>query len=58
MVPADHHVRDIARVVDLSCVRIDLAAQCSRFGRPSTDPKLIICMLLLGYLFAIPSEIA
>jgi len=55
-VPADHPVREIASVLDLSWVRADLKAYYSPIGRPSIDPELIIRMLLLGYLFAIRSE--
>ena len=55
-VPADHAVRAIARVLDLTWVRAELAAYYSRFGRPSIDPELIIRMLVLGYIFAIRSE--
>jgi transposase len=55
-VPADHQVRAIDRVLDLSWVRRDLASYYSHTGRPSIDPVLIIRMLVLGYVFAIRSE--
>jgi transposase len=55
-VPADHQVRAIDRVLDLSWVRRDLATYYSHTGRPSIDPVLIIRMLMLGYVFAIRSE--
>jgi transposase len=55
-VPADHLVREIDRVLDLSWVRRELAAYYSRTGRPSIDPVLLIRMLVLGYVFAIRSE--
>lgn len=55
-VPADHLVREIARVLDLSWVRTDLAPYYSSMGRPSIDPVLIIRMLVVGYVFAIRSE--
>ena len=55
-VPADHPVREIARVLDLSWVRTELAPYYSPLGRPSIDPVLIIRMLVVGYVFAIRSE--
>lgn len=55
-VPADHPVRGIARVLDLSWVRAELAPYYSHTGRPSIDPVLLIRMLILGYVFAIRSE--
>jgi transposase len=55
-VPADHQVRQIASVLDLSWVRKELAPHYSHTGRPSIDPELMIQMLILGYVFAIRSE--
>lgn len=55
-VPADHLVREIARVLDLSWVRSELAPYYSSMCRPSIDPVLIIRMLVVGYVFAIRSE--
>ena len=56
VVPADHLVREIAAVLDLSWVHEELAPHYSHTGRPSIDPLLIIRMLILGYVFAIRSE--
>jgi transposase len=56
VVPDDHQVRRIASVLDLSWVRAELAPHYSHTGRPSTDPELMIRMLILGYVFAIRSE--
>ncbi len=56
VVPADHLVRRIASVLDMSWVREELAPHYSHTGRPSIDPELIIHMLILGYVFAIRSE--
>jgi len=56
VVPADHRVREIAAVLDLSWVHAELAPYYSANGRPSIDPKLMIRMLILGYVFAIRSE--
>jgi hypothetical protein len=40
IVPDDHLVRAIARVLDLSWVRAELAPHYSYTGRPSIDPLL------------------
>jgi transposase len=56
VVPDDHHVREIAAVLDLSWVHSELARYYSRLGRPSIDPALMIRMLIVGYVFAIRSE--
>src|SRR5215472_12265056 len=53
---ADHLVREIAGVLDLSWVHGELAPCYSRLGRPSIDPVLMIRMLIVGYVFAIRSE--
>ena len=49
-------MRAIARVLDLSWVRAELAPHYSQIGRPSIDPVLMIRMLIVGYVFAIRSE--
>src|SRR4029077_9095606 len=54
VVPDDHQVRAIARVLDLSWVRAELALHYSHTGRPY--PVLMIRMLIVGYVFAIRSE--
>jgi transposase len=56
VVPADHRVREIADVLDLSWVHAELGPHYSARGRPSIDPVLMIRMLLVGYVFAIRSE--
>src|SRR6201981_1897001 len=55
-VPEDHLVRKIDAVLDLSCLRSELASHYSPMGRPSIDPELMIRMLFVGYVFAIRSE--
>src|SRR6267154_413869 len=52
----DHLLRRIARVLDLSDVRRQLAPYYSAMGRPSLDPELMIRMLLIGYIYGIRSE--
>jgi transposase len=56
MVPADHLVREIAGVLDLSWVHGELGPYYSSLGRPSIDPVPMIQMLIIGWVFAIRSE--
>ena len=56
IVPQDHLLRDIGRVLDLSDLREHLAPFYSHTGRPSIDPELMIRMLLIGYCCGIRSE--
>src|SRR5215218_11348767 len=55
-VPADHLLRAIDRVVDLSGLRAHLRPFYSELGRPSIDPELMVRMLIVGYCFGIRSE--
>jgi transposase len=55
-VPADHLLRGIDRVLDLTDLRRHLAAFYSHTGRPSIDPERMVRMLLVGYCFGIRSE--
>jgi transposase len=55
-VPADHLLRKIDSVLDLSKLRSQLAPHYSHTGRPSIDPELMIRMLLIGYCYGIRSE--
>ena len=56
VVPADHLVRRIDAVLDLSWLHNELAPYYSHTGRPSIDPELMIRMLIIGYVFVIRSE--
>src|SRR6476659_1626706 len=56
VVPADHLVRQIDAVLDLSWVHRELKSYYSHTGRPSIDPVLMIRMLLVGYVVALRSE--
>ena len=56
IVPQNHLLRDIDRVLDLSDLREHLAPFYSHTGRPSIDPELMIRMLLIGYCCGIRSE--
>lgn len=55
-VPANHLLRGIDRVLDLTDLRRHLASSYSHTGRPSIDPELMIRMLLVGYCYGIRSE--
>ncbi len=55
-VPADHRVREIAGVLDLSGCTPSWHRYYPSIGRPSIDPVLMIRMLIVGYVFAIRSE--
>ena len=55
-VPADHLVRKIDAVLDLSWVYAELASHYPTLGRPSVDPVLMIRMLIIGYVFGLRSE--
>jgi transposase len=48
VVPDNHAVRAIARVLDLAWVRAELAPYYSHTGRPSNDPVLMIRMRIAG----------
>ncbi len=56
MVPADHLLRRIDAVLDLSWLRGELKPHYSEIGRPSICPELMIRMLLVGYCYSIRSE--
>jgi len=55
-VPADHLLRKMDAVLDLSWLRGELKPYYSEIGRPSICPELMIRMLLVGYCFSIRSE--
>jgi transposase len=56
MVPADHILRRIDRLLDVGELRDTLAPHYSGKGRPSIAPELLIRMALIGRLYAITSE--
>lgn len=55
-VPADHPLRQVDALLDLTFVRQSMAGHYSTTGRPSIDPELMVRMLLIGYLQGIRSE--
>lgn len=57
LVPEDHLVRKIDATVDFEFIRNAVAhLYCADNGRPAIDPVRLIKMMLLGYLFGVPSE--
>jgi transposase len=55
LVPADHVVRKLANVMDLSYLYNATKAYYARDGKPSIDPVVVFKIYLLGYLFGIAS---
>lgn len=57
LVPEDHLVRKIDAAIDFEFIRDAVAhLYCADNGRPAIDPVRLIKMMLLGYLFGVPSE--
>ena len=55
-VPADHLLRKIVGILDLTDLRRHLGPFYRHTGRPSVDPELMVRMLLVGYCYRIRSE--
>jgi len=51
LIPANHILRRIDAVLDLSWVRDELRDCYAERGRKSWDPEVIVRMILLGYLY-------
>jgi len=56
MIPTDHLLRRVDRLLDIVELRAALAPHYSRCGRPSVDPELLVRMMLIGRIYAISSE--
>lgn len=57
LVPEDHLVRKIDAAIDFEFIRDTVAhLYCPNNSRPAVDPVRLIKMMLLGYLFGVPSE--
>ena len=57
LVPKDHLVRKIDKYIDFEFIRDETNAYyCQDNGRPAVDPVRLFKIILLGYLFGIPSE--
>ncbi|WGV58275.1 IS1182 family transposase [Brevibacillus brevis] len=55
-VPKDHLLRIIRQHIDFSFIYEKVQHLYSPLGRRSVDPVLLMKMLLIGYLYGIPSE--
>src|SRR5882757_4398776 len=55
-VPENHLLRLVDKHIDFGFVRERLKDSYSETGRPSIDPKLLLRILLIGYLYGISSE--
>lgn len=57
LVPKNHLVRQIDNAVDFEFIRDEVAhLYCQDNGRPPVDPVRLFKILLLGYIFGVPSE--
>jgi transposase len=56
LVPQDHILRRIDRVIDFSIVHEKTRDLYSHTGRPSIDPEVMIRMMTVGYLYGMTSE--
>src|SRR5713226_7098998 len=56
LIPEDHLLRRIAAAIDFSFVRRLCRPYYSHTGQPSVDPCVIFKMMLLGFIYGIPSE--
>lgn len=56
LMPEKHFLRYLERCVDFSFIYDIVEPLYARVGRPSVDPVWLVKMLLLGYLYGIPSE--
>lgn len=57
LVPQNHLVRKIDKAIDFEFIRDEVAhLYCQDNGRPPVDPVRLFKILLLGYIFGVPSE--
>lgn len=56
MLPRDHLLRRVDRLLDMGELRAALERHYSPRGHPSIDPELLIRMALVGRIYAIRSE--
>ena len=56
LVPEDHLLKRLERLVSFNFVRDITKDYYSHTGKPSIDPVVLVKMLLVGYLFDIRSE--
>ena len=55
-IPPDHLLRGIDRFLDLDGLHEEMRGFYSHTGRPSIDPRLMIRMLVVGYVMGLRSE--
>ena len=55
LVPEDHLIRKIDAVLDFNFIYDEVAELYSAFGAPSIDPVVLIKIVIIQYLFGIPS---
>src|SRR5574344_3093595 len=57
LVPKNHLVRKVDAAIDFEFIRGEVEhLYCKDNGRPPIDPVRLFKMMILGYLFGIPSE--
>ena len=56
LMPQEHFLRDLDRLVDFDFIYDKVADLYSNTGRPAIDPVVMIKMLLIGYIYGIDSE--
>lgn len=55
LVPKDHLLRKVDETIDFNFIYDEVTELYSDFGRPSIDPVVLIKIILIQYLFGIPS---
>jgi len=56
LVPQDHYLRHIDRLIDFDFIRNKVRHLYSHTGKPAIDPVVLFKMLLIGYLYDVKSE--
>lgn len=56
LVPQDHLLRKVKRAVDFGFIYDKVEHLYAENGRPGVDPVVLFKMLVVGYLYGIPSE--
>jgi transposase len=56
LVPHDHFLRHVDRLIDFDFIRSRVKHLYSHTGKPAIDPVVLFKMLLIGYLYDVKSE--
>lgn len=56
LVPLDHFLRHVDRLIDFDFIRSRVKHLYSHTGKPAVDPVVLFKMLLIGYLYDVKSE--